>query len=69
MKEVQKTTIGGSVGLAAFIGVVRYNFQDIPIMEAWEHLQTLGMNQIIDMVIPLALGIGGIFYDEDKQKA
>lgn len=66
MKDVQKTTVGGSVGLAAFVGVVRYNFQDIPIGEALEHLQGMGMNQIIDMVVPLVLGIVGIFYDEEK---
>jgi len=66
MKEVQKTTIGGSVGLAAFVAVVRYNFQDVPIMDAWNHLQALGVNQIIDIVVPLILGVSGIFYDEEK---
>jgi hypothetical protein len=66
MKEVQKTTIGGSVGLAAFVGIVRYNFQDIPIMEMIEHAKGLGVNQLIDMVVPLVLGVTGLFYDEDK---
>ena len=66
LNKIQKSSIGGSVGLAAFVAVFRFNFQDIPVMEMIEHAKGLGVNQMIDMVVPLILGITGMFYDENK---
>lgn len=68
MDKVQKTSVAGSAGLAAFVLALRFHFQDIPVNEFFDTLKVMNVNQLVDILVPLILGVTGLFYDEDKVK-
>lgn len=64
---LQKTSLLGYGGIAVAMTAIKSAFMDVPVEQFVIHLQSLTVNQVFEIVIPLVLGTIGIIYDEDKK--
>lgn len=67
MNTVQKTSIAGTGGIAVAFTFFKAYFADVPIEDFVMHAQTLTIEQMLEIVMPLVLGTWGLIYDEDKE--
>lgn len=67
MNSVQKTSIAGTGGIAVALSIFKTYFADVPVEDVFQFAKTLTVNQTLEIIIPLVLGIFGIIYDEEKR--
>lgn len=66
MKDIQRTSLLGMGGFAVALTAAKTIFQDVPLNELFTFIQTLPVDKALDVIIPLALGAIGLFYNENS---